>query len=185
MTLPEEVSVPRFALTGGNMLLLDVGRRRWRIYLIQIVFLVFIGPWLAMAITGTGPFVQSTAWERIAASVAILAVGSALILGIRLYGTRYVTRLERQGADLHISTFGLFTRERTLNVRVADVAVGGRHEGYMSTGRQTVYTPWRALRLPGYRIPFILDLQAPVLDERAIAALGGCATDEGVKPPRD
>jgi hypothetical protein len=77
----------------------------------------------------------------------------------------------------HISTFGLFTRDRTLNVRVADVAVVGLQGG--------VRAPWRALRLPAYRIPFVLDLKGPVLDERAIAALGGCATDEGVKPPRD
>ena len=105
-----------------------------------------------------------------------LAFGIALILAMRLFGIRYVTRLERRDADLHISTFGLVTRKRTLNARVADVTLGPRHEWRTRRG---VPTPWRALRLAGYRIPFILDLNAPVLDEQAIAQFGGGVADEG------
>ncbi len=150
------------------MLLLDVGSRRWRILLLELFLLVFFGAMAAAPFTWlVYRFVKNTPWERAAWSVGNLAIGTAIILALRAFGTRYVTRLERQGADLHISTFGLLSRERTLNVRVTDVTLGPRHEWRTRDGAPT---PWRALSLPGYRMPFILDLMAPVLNEQVRSA---------------
>jgi hypothetical protein len=109
-----------------------------------------------------------------------LAGGIAVLLAALIYGTRYVTRLERHGEDLEVTTLG-WPLARRFRVAAATAVVGSRHEGRVH-GRQAVDAPWRTLRLPGYRIPFILDLQAPILDEPALARIG--RGSEARKPRR-
>lgn len=163
--------------------LLDVGRRWLRVRFIQLVGLVFAGVMGMLAAEAAfhmtaeagGPLLPL--WERLSIAALSLAGGIAVLLAAMIFGTRYVTRLERHGDHLDITTLG-WLRARRFRVATAGAVVSGRHEG-RAHGRQSVHAPWRTLRLPGYRFPFILDLQAPILDEPALTRIGRPA-----KPPK-
>lgn len=156
------------------MLLLDVGYRWVLVRAVQLVGLAFAGVMILLAYLAAFLATDSGGtllplWERLIFAAMALAAGLAAAVGTALYGMRYVTRLERHDADLSISTLGPIGTRR-ITVPVADAEVGLRFEGRFH-GAPRVHAPGRFLRLRGYRFRFLLDMQAPVIDETGLMRL--------------
>jgi len=93
----------------------------------------------------------------VAALVALLGIGSAL--GMVVYGWCYVTRVEWDPAAerCDVALAGLFVPVR-LGVEPATSPRVRFHEGQSHRAGMTVNAPWYGVRLPGRRLPLILDL---------------------------
>lgn len=103
--------------------------------------------------------------------LAPLAV--AVAFGLQLYARRYVVfmRLEADAIVLRTVGFGLGTG-RELRVALDRLGPSSRHEGKLDlVDAPSVNAPWITLRIDGYAVPFVIDLQAEHVDARRISGL--------------
>ena len=157
------------------IVLLDAGSRAWRVRAVQALLMA---PGLAMVVLAFRAVsaMRSEAGElaslsaRLGVGAGLLMLGLTFVASAFFCGLRYVRRLERQGDELAIWTLSPFPPHR-FTVPVADVSVGARLSPPVRRGGTTIEAPWRNMRVRGYRFPFILDLQAPVLN-RNLSRLG-------------
>lgn len=158
------------------MILIDVGYRRYVVRALQlgglVLAVVFASlaelAFLEMKVEGTDRLAPR--WQRIAMGSGIVMMAAAIVAAIFFYGTKYVVRLERKGDLVEIVSLGVYGLQRR-RVPVRDVRVSSRYAGRVP-GKPYQATPYRLLRLPGVRIPLVLDMQGRVVDEAALAALG-------------
>jgi hypothetical protein len=105
------------------------------------------------------PFWQRAAWGS---SVALL--GLAFGLGMWLYVRQYIARIDydESSASFHIRTADF------LSVRPFVASKGGARRGKQHAGQlnlpdaPSVHAPWTSIRVPGRRLPLILDDQGSV-----------------------
>lgn len=102
----------------------------------------------------------------IAASLAALAVAAAM----HLFASRYVTAMHGDLPTVTIETAAILAPAQRL-ARTSIIAISYR-EGRSSPGMvQSVYAPWVKVRVSGYRLPFIVDMQSDYVDEAALQSL--------------
>jgi hypothetical protein len=104
-------------------------------------------------------YVLNSGGARTGAVVIVLAVGLLPLVALHFYSSVYVVRIVREGAEIAITTLGLFGN-REVRVPLTAILEVARPEASGMT-----------LRVAGRRMPFILDLQAEHGDLDAIAAL--------------
>jgi hypothetical protein len=108
--------------------------------------------------------------ERLQMAVIIAVLGAFPVAGMVFYSTLYITKVERDGATVALTTLGVFG-STVHRYDAAAFTQGRQYEGWMSA-RTKVHAPWLALRVAGRRIPFVVDLQAEVIKIGALEALG-------------
>jgi hypothetical protein len=99
---------------------------------------------------------------RYALVAGALALAAASSIGMVVYGWCYVTSATwdpRAGA-CHITLAGLFVPAR---LTVAAGERGRYHAGRSNAAEIQVNAPWYSVRIPGRRLPLILDLQGEFL----------------------
>ncbi|OYW55165.1 MAG: hypothetical protein B7Y80_09875 [Hyphomicrobium sp. 32-62-53] len=102
----------------------------------------------------------------LAASIAALALAAAM----HLFASHYVTAMSREASTLVIETAAFLAPAHRIP-RSAVVSVDYR-EGRSTPGMvQSVHAPWVKVRVSGYRLPFIVDMQSDFVDEAALQSL--------------
>ena len=107
--------------------------------------------------------------QRYAISALALVVAIAPVVGMIVYGRVYLMRLERDGDALALTTLG-FLFPHTFLVRLSDLTGSTTYDDD-KPGVSLAEAPWITLRVKGYRLPFIVDLQAEHVNAGAIRAL--------------
>jgi len=102
----------------------------------------------------------------LAASIAALAVAAAM----HLFASRYVTAMQGDSTTVTIETAAFLAPAQRL-ARTSIIEIGYR-EGRSAPGMvQSVHAPWVKVRVSGYRLPFIVDMQSDYVDEAALQSL--------------
>ena len=94
--------------------------------------------------------------------------------GVLVFGLRSVLRLRWQGAQVEIETITPWGRHRFTAPSRA-VRLGAVHAPVVVTRTQRADAPWQVMRLDGWRLPFMIDLQAAHLDHRGLNRLASQA----------
>lgn len=154
--------------------LYDAGRRRIRVRAVQIFALA-----VAVVAVWSGAHLARTYGQReadggmlaplpvrLAWGLGVSALGLAFAGGMGLYGRQYVARISL-GTDsdtLEIETLGCFGVQRT-TIPAADLVVGDYYGGRQSLrAARSVDAPWLTVRVPGRRLPLVVDARGVVLD---------------------
>jgi hypothetical protein len=128
--------------------------------------------WAAWALL-TIPDPSLSPAARYALVAGVLAFAAATSLGMVVYGWCYVmsaTWDPRAGA-CHLKLAGLFI---PIRLTITDAEGGRYHAGQSHVSPIEVNAPWYSIRVPGRRLPLILDLQGeflhPELVDRVLLA---------------
>ncbi len=90
-------------------------------------------------------------------------------IAIYVYAARYVTRMTREDRSVWVQTAAWwFATHKIDPARIAGI---GYSEGYMWTPKQSVHTPYMTMRVDGYRLPFMIDMQAKYVNENLLRSL--------------
>ena len=109
--------------------------------------------------------------QRFTMAALMLVVAFAPLAGMAVYGRVYLTRIEREGDRLVLTALGFLVPFR-FRIAISDLQGSEEHERKMTGGSGvSVDAPWITLRAKGYRLPFVVDLQAEHVDKRAILGL--------------
>lgn len=119
-------------------------------------------------------------WERLAMGGFVVAFGLFCAVGMWFYGTVYVARLVQDSNIFTITTLSLFGHTEK-QFQLGDIKGGSFFHGRMggsSSHRHhsdrpvpTVNAPWVTLRLKGQKVPYVIDGQADMIDEKALGRL--------------
>lgn len=102
----------------------------------------------------------------LAGAVAALALAAAM----HMFARSYITEMHGDATTLTIKTAALLTPVQRLP-RTAVRAVDYR-EGRSTPGMvQSVHAPWVKIRITGYKLPFIVDMQSDYVNEAALQKL--------------
>jgi hypothetical protein len=109
--------------------------------------------------------------QRFTIAALMVAVALAPLIGMLVYGRVYLTRLVRDGGEVELTSLG-FVLPFRFRIPISELQESEGYEGKMS-GRSgvSVDTPWITLRASGYRLPFVIDLQAELVNKPAILAV--------------
>ncbi len=89
---------------------------------------------------------------------------------MHIFARCYVTAMHGDATTVTIKTAALLTPAQR-HARTSILAVGYR-EGRSTPGMlQSVHAPWVKVRVSGYRLPFIVDMQSDYVDEAALQGL--------------
>lgn len=110
---------------------------------------------------------------RLLIGVPLMALGVFICAGIVVYmQSCYVGRIDRiEGEDRYRLTLAGVVTRSVLTVSGQHVVQGGYHDGDYWAGGAMVAAPWYTLRLPGRRLPLVVDAQGDVIDEEAFERL--------------
>jgi hypothetical protein len=109
-----------------------------------------------------------------------------------LYGRLYAARIgfDPDGQQIHLDTAGFFGNRRHV-ISLADLGRVLSHRD-ISRGElgalvghptPTVDAPWKSVRVAGWRLPLIIDLQGQVLDPKLMRVLfGGRGAGRSARP---
>ena len=142
--------------------------------------------WLFLA--ATAAFAALALWADTPTDRATgLILGACLALasgGMEVYRRVYVVALDAApGGRVRLRTAHV-GRPRETEFTSGALTPGATHDGAWSTGGMSGAAPWTALRAPGRRLPFVLDLQGDVLDGAALARVTGQRWMADLEPPR-
>ncbi len=126
--------------------------------------------------------------ERLAFGAGVALLGIAGIAGMMLFASLYAVTLSRQGERIEIETLTLSgIGRRHFSFDVSEVGEAAYHHGRMKRGIATdedvamydgIDAPWITMRVAGRRLPFILDLQAEIIEIVPLTLLAeGAVTD--------
>lgn len=103
----------------------------------------------------------------------VLGLGCGIGIVVYVHGC-YVSRIDAGDAPgrYRVTVAGLL-RRRTIEVDAAALAPATYHDGVYRAGGMRGAAPWYTLRLPGRRLPLVVDAQGEVLDEAAFRRLVG------------
>lgn len=111
--------------------------------------------------------------ERLALGSFVAALGIAFLAGMMVFASRYVVRLGRVGDRVVIETltpWGIGARRH--DFALSQLGESAYYHGRMHTPRgHSVNAPWITLRVAGQWLPFLLDLQAEVIEEDELAKI--------------
>lgn len=153
-------------------LILDAGRGLWRFGLVVLVATGLsgvMGLMVADLVLGLNPNVGDrghSVSEKLGFALFALAISGSALSGTALMGARYLLSIRVSGTDLEIVTLSLTGRKRRV-IDPARMTPGARFQPVMQA-RQRVDAPWQSLRIAGYRVPFVIDLQARFYDEQRL-----------------
>ena len=109
--------------------------------------------------------------QRYTIAALLLAVAFAPLIGMLVYGRVYLTRLVQDGRDVEMTALGFLVPFR-FRIAISDLEDSAEYRGKMTGGSGvSVNAPWITLRARGYRLPFVIDLQAEHVDKVAIRNL--------------
>ena len=104
--------------------------------------------------------------QRMMMGVFVAALGAAFAIGMWIYGRCYAARIDFDAdiQQLHLHT----VRFAGTALEIVDVGAVGTsrwHHGELQL-RISVNAPWISVRMPGRRLPLLIDAQGDVLDRR-------------------
>lgn len=142
------------------------GRQGRKVAALWLLFLAATLACVALAVRAETPTNRDTG-AILGALMALFAVG------MEVYRRAYVVALdaaEDGRVRLRTTHFG-WPHDSEHDARA--LTAGEAHAGAWSGDGMSGAAPWIALRAPGRRLPFLLDLQGEVLDGAALARLTG------------
>jgi len=126
-------------------------------------------------------------WQRIAFGGFVASLGLAFAGGMWLYLSLYALHISREGDVIHITTMTPIG-QRNREFPISDIGEGayyhGRVQHVLETGASGgIWTnaPWITLRARGHRLPFIIDLQAELLEIGMLSMLAEGSVNEWQK----
>ena len=160
---------------GEALLLVDASGRLPLFRAIQLVALA-VSAVLAFAgiealQTGDG---GGAMWQGVLAALLCLALVVVMLGGVLVFGLRSVLRLRWQGDQIEIETITPWGLHR-FTAPASAVRLGAVHAPVVVTQTQRADAPWQVMRLDGWRLPFMIDLQASHLDHRGLNRLASQA----------
>ena len=109
-------------------------------------------------------------WQRAAFGGFVASLGLVFAGGMWLYISVYALHISRVGKQVHITTMTPFG-SRKRQFQVSDIGQSAYYHGRVPPlpGSSTaagiwVNAPWMTLRARGHRLPFVIDMQAELLD---------------------
>lgn len=161
------------------------GRTRILLWTSIVVGLVLVyGAWTLLTIESRPEERDMARWP----AYLLLALGIGSPLGMLLHADRFIARIARDGdeVELDVVTPG-GVRRRRLPV---EAFLGSRYRpGRRLVRGQLDHAPFAILKIAGFRLPFLADLNAETLDEAGLAPIMGEALDHwrrtapGVRQP--
>jgi len=116
-------------------------------------------------------------WQRLALGGFVAGLGLAAAGGMWLYISLYALRVMRAGDQITITTMRPLGA-RDWDFKVSELGQGNYYHGQVrhllssgALGGIWVNAPWITLRAVGHRFPFIMDIQAEVIDIAALSVL--------------
>ncbi len=116
-------------------------------------------------------------WERALFGAFIAAIGLSAMIGMWVYMGMYVVDLTRHGDRVKIVTLSPLGRQH-FEYATSEVGKSAYYHGRVDYGVPSssakglwVNAPWITLRVVGRRFPFVLDLQAEVINLAALRNL--------------
>ena len=111
--------------------------------------------------------------ERLAFGMFVAGLGLIFAGGMMVFANIYATHLERGNGKVIIQTlnpWGIGTRRHEFDI--AQIGEAAYHEGRTRSFRgPSVNAPWISLRTAGRRLPFVLDLQAEIIEIGPLSVL--------------
>jgi hypothetical protein len=158
----------------------DAGPQRWKVWFVLFVCLLTGGGMMWAGgymlghyglMPGDGGVLKPLSTRLLVGGVMAVP-GAALIAAIVVYLRCYVTRIEVDdaGSGFRVTVAGR-PGPRTLMIGAGDVVRARYNDGIAHAGGVRVNAPWYSLRLPGRRLPLIIDMQGDFLDDGAVDRL--------------
>ena len=98
---------------------------------------------------------------------------------MHVFASSYVVALHVDPSGITIQTAELLAPTRRItraNIRSVDYREGRSTPGMV----HSVHAPWVKIRVTGYRLPFIVDMQSDYIDEAALKTLPQNAAQRGM-----
>ncbi len=160
------------------MRLLENGSRVLRVRLVALFIagfaLVLFGFALSLARNyGLSPGdggVLKPPGERLFVAAIVSLIAAAFLAGIIVYLRRYLVRIELRGDQVELTVIGVLS-PFVVTVDRRRIPATRYFHGYFAARGLVVRAPWITLKVAGWPIPFVADLQAGHVSEKAILAL--------------
>jgi hypothetical protein len=123
---------------------------------------------------GTSPGdggVLAPLWQRAIWAIVVSALGLGFAAGMILYGRQYVDALELLDDNrLRLTTLSWWGGRVAILLEPSALQATALHRGVLRLPKApSVRAPWMSVRVPGRRLPFVLDMQGQIADADAIA----------------
>lgn len=125
--------------------------------------------WLFVAVAAV--FVAGTIYQMAVGAAdpvwpILAAVFVAVALAMHVYMMRYVVDLGMHDGQVWLRSAALVFRiHRVVLDQIYEL---GHSEGRRDIGRHSTHTPWIKMRIHGYFLPFIIDMQSDYVDEKKL-----------------
>ena len=125
--------------------------------------------WLFAAVTAL--FVAITVYQLFTGAVEpvwpiLAAIFVIITAAMHVYMMRYVVDLGMHDGMVWLRSAALISR--THRVAPDQIFELGHSESHYRVGRQITHTPWIRMRVHGYFLPFIIDMQSDYVDEKKL-----------------
>lgn len=97
---------------------------------------------------------------------ALAVVFVIVVAAMHVYMMRYVVHLSLHDGQVWMRTAALVSP--THRIAPEQITELGHSQGRFQTSRHSIHTPWIKMRIDGYFLPFIVDMQADYVDERKL-----------------
>ncbi len=160
------------------MRLLENGSRVLRVRLVALFIagfaLALVGFALSLARSyglspGDGGVLKPLA-ERLLVAGVVMLIAVVFLAGIIVYLRRYLIRIELRGGQVELTVIGVLS-PFVITIDRRQILTTRYFHGYFATRGLQVRAPWINLRVAGWSVPFVADLQALHVREMAILAL--------------
>lgn len=160
------------------MRLLENGSRVRRVRLVALfiamVTMAFSGWAVSLAHSyglspGDGGVLRPLA-ERLLVAGIVLLIALVFLAGIVIYLRRYLIRIEVRGDRVELTVIGVLS-PFVVTVDRNQIRGARYFHGNFSARGLVVHAPWISLKVAGWMVPFVADLQALHVREEAILAL--------------
>ena len=104
--------------------------------------------------------------QRLAWGIFVSLLGVGFAFGMWVYGRCYVSEIALdESRQLLLLRTVSFLGDATVELPLDAQTSYAEHRGRLRTTRQKINAPWISLRVPGRRIPMIVDAQGEFVDE--------------------
>lgn len=160
------------------MRLLENGSRVRRVRLVTLFIALFATALACWAVSlarsyglspGDGGVLRPLG-ERLLVGGIVLLIALVLLAGIVIYLRRYLIRIELRDDQVELTVIGVLSPFVITFDRIEILSTRYFHGNFSARGL-VVRAPWITIKVAGWQIPFVTDMQATHVREEAVMAL--------------
>ncbi len=161
------MSKRRTNATGNHTRLLENGSRVRRVRLVALFIALFAMAFCCWAVSlahnyglspGDGGVLRPLG-ERLLVAGIVMLIAFVFLAGIVIYLRRYLIRIELRGDQVELTVIGVLS-PFVITVDRDQIRSARYFHGNFSARGLVVRAPWITLKVAGFAIPFVVDMQA-------------------------